>query len=126
MTDKATLLALADTAWEGNCLACDPFEGDYGGSGADDSVLSDKMVTTRGVGECHTCAGTVEKGTRNRVRIEVYDGEFMRFRWCEPCCRAMADYDQNGGVNDELHARIALGDERRASLRAIANKEQTT
>ncbi len=101
--------------WERDCLADDPFEGDYGGSGGSDGVLSDKMVTARKGGECHHCAGQAEPDTRNRVRVEVYDGEFMRFRWCEPCCRAMAEYVQNGGDSETLHKRIALGQERRAA-----------
>ena len=79
--------------WEELCMADDPFAGDYGGSGAGDGVLADKMVTNRKGGTCSTCGGPCAPGTRNRVRSEVYDSEFMRFRWCETCCFAMAVYD---------------------------------
>jgi hypothetical protein len=79
--------------WEGRCMADDPFAGDFGGSGDGDGVLADKMVTNRKGGTCSTCGGPCEPGTRNRVRKEVYDGEFMLFRWCVQCCFAMAVFD---------------------------------
>lgn len=71
-------------------MSDDPFAGDYGGGCVGDGVLSDKMVTNRKGGTCSTCQGPCEPGTRNRVRVEVYDGEFMRFRWCVHCCFGMA------------------------------------
>jgi len=79
--------------WEERCMSDDPFAGDFEGGGDSDRVLSDKMVTTRGGGTCQSCGGQCEKGTRNRVRTEVYDGELMGFRWCQPCCFGMAVYD---------------------------------
>jgi hypothetical protein len=91
--------------WEQLCLADDPFAGDYGGSGSNDGVLSDKMVTNRKGGTCSTCGGPCEPGTRNRVRAEVYDGEFMRFRWCVRCSFGMAVYDIRPSI---LDTRIAL------------------
>lgn len=90
--------------WEALCLADDPFAGDYGGSGSSDGVLSDRMVTNRKGGKCSTCGGECAPGTRNRVRAEVYDGEFMRFRWCQQCCFGMALYDIRPSI---LDARIA-------------------
>jgi hypothetical protein len=99
--------------WEARCLADDPFAGDYGGSGGDDCVLSDRMVTNRGGGTCHMCAGPCAPGTRNRVRVEVYDGELMRFRWCVQCCFAMAAYAL--GRFSLADKREALGHERRMS-----------
>ena len=110
----------AESAWEAACMSCDPFEGDFGGSGQDDSVLSDKMVTARKAGECHTCAGQVVPGTRVRRRAEVYDGEFMRFGWCEECCRAMAASDDD----ETYEARIALGQERRVALPAAPQGQE--
>jgi hypothetical protein len=86
--------------WEHLCLADDPFDGDYGGSGDGDGVLSDKMVTNRKGGTCSTCGGPCEPGTRNRVRVEVYDGEFMRFRWCVHCCFGMAVYSMKPSILD--------------------------
>ncbi len=98
--------------WEAQCLSCDPFEGDFGGSGSNDGVLADKIVRARIDSECHTCAGLAERGQLTRVRAEVFDGEFMRFRWCEPCCRAMAEGAENP---DAYEARVALGQSRRAA-----------
>lgn len=90
--------------WEEVCMACDPFEGDFGGGGGDDAILSDKIVTARKAGECHTCHGPIVPGTRVRRRAEVYDGDLMRFGWCEPCCEAMAADDP-----DIYESRIAVG-----------------
>lgn len=90
---------------EEDILAVDPFEGDFGGGGDNDGVLSDKMVTCRKARECHTCAEQTEPGTRIRVRAEVYDGEFMRFAWCAPCCEAMADQEDF----DRYETRIEAG-----------------
>jgi len=87
--------------WEARCLSTDPFAGDFSGGGEGDGVLSDKMVTARKAGECHACAGQLQPGTRVRRRAEVYDSEFMRFGWCEPCCRAMAQDAYVDPVTDE-------------------------
>ena len=75
-------------------------------------MLSDKMVTNRKGGTCHNCAGECHPGTRNRVLVEVYDGELMRFRWCQTCCFAMAVYDIRPSLGDRLNA---LGQQRRAA-----------
>ena len=102
---------MSEMAWERDCLACDPFDGDYGGSGDSDGVLSDKMVTCRKPAKCHLCEGEAVPGTRIRRRAEVYDGEFMRFAWCHPCCQAMAHSD---GDDEAYMERQRIGDERRA------------
>lgn len=91
--------------WEDRCLSDDPFAGDFGGSGVGDAILSDKMVTNRKGGECHMCGQICQPGTRNRVRVEVYDNDLMRFRWCQLCCFAMAVYDIRPSIGD---ARVAL------------------
>lgn len=98
--------------WERECMADDPFAGDYGGASQGDGLLSDKMVTNRKGGTCHTCAGECEPKTRNRVRVEVYDGELMRFRWCQSCCFAMAVYNIRPSIAE---GRERLGYERRVS-----------
>ena len=98
--------------WEDRCLHVDPFAGDYGGACAGDGVLSDRMVTNRKGGTCHNCAGECQIGTRNRVRVEVYDGDLMRFRWCQQCCFAMAVYDIRPSIADRL---VTLGHTRRAA-----------
>lgn len=104
--------------WEAECLADDPFAGDYGGACDGDGVLSDRMVTARKNGTCHTCEGVCEPGTRNRVRVEVYDGELMRFRWCQLCCFAMAIYGR--GCSGLADRQQRIGDERRSAQRASA------
>lgn len=73
---------------EKNCLRFNPFEGDRGSPG--DKTLEDKMVTARKGGPCHICPEPITPGMRIRVLKGVYDGEFMAFRWCQPCCEAMA------------------------------------
>jgi len=96
--------------WESLCLADDPFAGDFGDG---EVVLSDKMVTNRKGGTCATCHGVCEPGTRNRVRVERYDGVLERFRWCQTCCFAMAVYDIRSSIADRQQA---LGDARRHGL----------
>lgn len=108
-------MSVVSLSWEADCIACDPFEGDFGGGGQSDGVLSDKMVWCRKQGECHTCAGEVAISMRVRRRAEVYDGEFMRFAWCQPCCEAMAKAKEDPAAYEDL---IALGRERRAALKA--------
>ena len=109
-------IPIARFRWEDRCLADDPFAGDYGGACTGDGLLSDKMVTNRRGGTCHNCAGECAPGTRNRVRVEVYDGELMRFRWCEQCCFGMAVYDIRPSIAERL---ISLGSERRAALTRV-------
>jgi hypothetical protein len=92
--------------WEAMCLADDPFAGDYSGDGSSDAVLSDKMVTNRKGGVCQSCGGHCEPKTRNRVRVEVYDGELMRFRWCQMCCFGMAVYDIRPSILDKRIAAL--------------------
>ena len=100
--------------WEGRCMSDDPFAGDFGDG---EVVLSDKMVTNRGGGECHTCGGHCLPGTRNRVRTERFDSELHRFRWCQTCCFAMAVYDIRPSLGDRQQQ---VGDERRANSRKAA------
>jgi len=79
-------------------------------------ALSDKMVTNRKGGTCHTCAGSCEPGTRNRVMVERAEGELVTYRWCQSCCFAMAVYDRRPSIGD---ARFEMGDAaRRATLGA--------
>lgn len=92
--------------WEMHCLSEDPFAGDFEGGGDSDRIMSDKMVTNRNGGECHTCASVCLPGSRNRVRVEVYDGELMRFRRCQSCSRAMAAYSIRPSI---LEARVEKG-----------------
>ena len=91
-------------------LSFDPFAGDYGGAGSNDGVLSDKLVKGRKTHKCHTCDGPIAVGERHRNRSEVYDGEFMSFRWCAACCKAMVSDD-----DDAYEQRVSIGDERRAA-----------
>ena len=85
-------------------MSDDPFAGDFEGCGSGDRVISDKMVTNRRGGKCHACGGDCKPKTRNRVRAEIYDGGLVRFRWCQPCCRAMAVYGLRPSI---LEARIS-------------------
>lgn len=105
---------MTDAYNEDDCLACDPFEGDFGGSGDADAILQDKMVKAAKFHECkcHLCAGSIQKGERHRYRVEIYDGEMETFRWCEECCAAMASSGEDDG--EAFEARMAIGDAARA------------
>ena len=104
---------------ENDCLACGPFDGDFGSP--DDRILKDKMVTARKGGECFLCEQEILPGERIRVMAAVFDCELMSYRWCNACCAAMAkmwlddgepyDFDYvaeqtvaSGGTEDELLA----------------------
>lgn len=93
--------------WERDCLADDPFAGDFGDG---EVALSDKMVTNRKGGTCHTCAGECQPGTRNRVLVERSEGALITYRWCQSCCFAMAVYDRRPSIGDRL---MEIGNERR-------------
>ncbi|TCQ06223.1 hypothetical protein C8J40_1058 [Sphingomonas sp. PP-CC-3A-396] len=97
--------------WEAEALADDPFAGDFGNG---EVAISGKMVTTRGGGTCHTCAGECMPGTRNRVLTERRDEGLQTFRWCQSCCFAMAVYGVRPSIGDR---RLSLGEERRAACR---------
>lgn len=104
---------------ESAVLSCNPFDGDYGGSGAIDRVLKDRMVTARKPGPCHLCLGTIKPGERARSRAEVYDGELMSFRWCEKCCRAMAKSLEDDGDAYEARAEIGARRQRKSKEAAV-------
>ena len=87
--------------WEVAFLADGPFVGDFGNA---EVTLSDKMVTNRGDGTCHTCAEPCEPGTRNRVLTERGDNGLETFRWCKPCCFAMVVYGHRPSVGDARQA----------------------
>jgi hypothetical protein len=102
-------------AWESSALSFNPFDGDYDGDGGSDAIISDKIVTCRKTAECHTCGYALVPATRVRRRVEVYDGQFMRFAWCEACCVAMAADDF-----DKFEERVAIGDRLRAARKGGA------
>lgn len=70
-----------------DCLAVNPFEGDFGDG---ERLLSDRIVTARCDNTCCDCGGVAKSGTNHRVMTEVYDGKVRTARWCEECCAAMA------------------------------------
>ena len=71
-----------------DCLSCNPFEGDFGNSS--DRILENKIVKGRAEVVCHLCGRKTVPGTSHRTMKAVFDGQFMSFRWCEECCKAMA------------------------------------
>ncbi len=79
-------------------LQFDPFDGDFGAPG--DTTLSNKMVTARKTGPCSHCGCTICKGERIRSMSAKFDGTLMNYRWCAPCCAAMAKC-QADEANDE-------------------------
>jgi len=107
---------------EENCLACDPFDGDYDGCGDSDGILQDRIVRAAKLHECkcHLCAGSIQKGDRHRYRVEVYDGELMSFRWCPECCAAMAASGDDDG--EAFEARLAIGEAVRMSMQTLTDE----
>jgi len=89
---------------EKDCMAVDPFEGDFGDIGG--VILKDKIGTARKAGECHACTQQIQPGERVRIRAEIADGGLLSFRWCQKCCEAMAASWRDGGR--ALDARFAL------------------
>ena len=94
---------------EPDCLSFDPFSDDFGSPG--DRVLSDKIVTARKSRECFMCAGTIEIGTRIRVRSEICDEDFHTSAFCMECCIAMAHDAARDGCR-EVERRYKLADDR--------------
>ena len=92
---------------EPECLACNPFEGDFGEPG--DRTLVEKIVTLRRPRKCALCGQMSVKGTRCRVNVEIFDGKLMSYTWCEECCSAMADSWTDQGR--ALEKRAALNKE---------------
>lgn len=91
---------------EDDCLALNPFEGDFGDGR--DRTLSDRIVKAGKdhIGVCHDCAGDVIKGERHRSRVDIADGSFFTFRWCGECCAAMASSWEDDGKAMEERVRI--------------------
>lgn len=74
---------------EARALQYDPWGSDDG----EMRLLQDKIVTSRGGQKCHQCGVEIQKGERIRSRREVFDGDFMAFRWCQICTSLMAEED---------------------------------
>lgn len=93
-------------AQEKDCLAYDPFAGDFGDQS--DRIFSDRMHTAGKnylVG-CVICGGDIIKGERYRRQDGKIDGEFHSCRMCELCCAAMAlSWTDNGNA---IEARTSL------------------
>lgn len=70
--------------WQREALDFDWFDGDAG-----EHTFSDKIVVARhSKAKCTCCLSLSTPGTLVRVRVEVVDGEIMRYRWCHECCHA--------------------------------------
>jgi hypothetical protein len=89
---------------EADVLAFDPFEGDFGMPG--DRTLKNKMVKARKAGECHLCGGQVKPGTRIRVMTEKFEGRIEYYRWCNECCKAMANIWHDDGKEYEKRSKL--------------------
>jgi len=89
---------------EGDCLKCNPFEGDFGSP--DDRVLKDKICTARKGGICGMCRQGIVPGERVRVLAAVFEGQLMSYRWCSECCAAMVASWTDEGRAWEAQARL--------------------
>ena len=94
---------------ERECLAYDPFAGDFGSQG--DKIFSDRMVTAakdRPQGACCICFGCIAKGERHRVQKAVIDSELKQCRMCAACCLAMAQSWEDAGNAIELRTDLGM------------------
>ena len=80
------------------------FQSDFGEPG--DRVLSDRIVVARKAGACVECLQPIEPGQHARRHVAVYGGDVRTYRYCEPCCAAMAlSWEDDGQA---LEARWAM------------------
>lgn len=111
MNDKTAPLStvavdpLVSAFSENDCLACWPFDGDFGSP--DDRILKDKMATARKGGACSLCEQEIRPGERIRTMAAVFDGDLMSYRWCNACCAAMAQSWLDDGEAYEQRAALA-------------------
>lgn len=105
------------------CLFVDPFEGDE----SDVVVVSDTIVTGRkDYPHCQICHGPIAKGEQHRARAEINreENKRMTFRFCNACCVAMieSDNDDEGDDGDyeepgaRLAARYVIGEAARKAI----------
>lgn len=87
-----------------DCLAVNPFEGDFGSPG--DRTLRDKIVKSRKAGRCNLCGLQITPYTMIRSCTDIFDGEIATYRWCNDCCVAMAKSWTDDGNSLEHRASI--------------------
>ena len=66
-------------------LSFEPFQDD-----CDVRTVRNAMVRTRKVHACQNCGESIPAGARVRSLTQAFEGEIMTWRWCVPCCDAMA------------------------------------
>lgn len=87
-----------------DCLAYNPFDGDFGEPG--DKVLRDRICRARKPAACGECLQPIASGDEQRRHDAIYGGEMRAYRWCSPCCAAMAKFWTDDG--EALDARAAI------------------
>ncbi len=92
---------------ERDCLSLDPFEG---GKGDDPyRIIRDRIVTARKGGPCVLCLQDIVPGMRIRARTDLSPEVGMRtFRFCTPCCEAMASARDDAGMSLERRFRLSI------------------
>lgn len=55
------------------------------------TTLADEWVTTRKVHQCDWCGELIEKGTKARRRVGIFEGDFCEGRQHPECYAAMED-----------------------------------
>lgn len=96
---------------EEDCLAYNPFEGDFGEPG--DRTLSDKISTSRKEHKCNECLETIQKGERYRNIKSVINGDILAYKFCYKCCEAFAaafDYEDEEKFERLLDERSQVRD----------------
>jgi hypothetical protein len=99
---------------ESECLALNPFEGDFGEPG--DRILEDKIVTARTQKKCCNCLGPITPGSRIRRIRAIFSGKFCGYNMCSDCCAAFAaSWTDHGQAID---SRMRVYEENKAIRRA--------
>lgn len=91
-------------AWAAKVLDFYPFADDRGGPG--DRTLRDVIVRARKPCECNMCGRDTVPGTNTRRIVDVFDGEFGNYVWCQDCCDAMASASNDDQSAIEARMRI--------------------
>lgn len=97
---------------EADCLAYDPFAGDFGDQA--DRILQDRFNTSNkeyDAGSCVICFGNIAKDERYRKQVARIDHDLRVYRFCAACCAAMALARLDGGKI--VNARHLIGARRR-------------
>jgi hypothetical protein len=93
---------------EANAIRYDPWAGDRD---SDARTMRDAFVTTRTPAKCAICLEDIPVGSRVRSQDQISRemGKAMTFRFCVPCCEAMAIAWEDDGEAIDHRTAIGMG-----------------